>query len=148
MTNQDSGLSLRHPQLKSLYREWVKLCGEGTFPMAADLDPRDLRPWLDHLVVIRITADGRFVYGYYNPNYAEIFDGDRVGQSLESLPEEQRRLLEAEYRQVQQERLPTSRIYTALFYGEEQSWERLVLPFFTPKGRVEKMLVGAYRLNQ
>ena len=133
MSNSNLALILRHSALKGLYRQWMELCGQGDFPLASDLDPATLRPWLDHLVLIRV-ENGDFVYGYYSPSYAEIFDGDRIGQSIDRLPEPQ-------------ERLPVSRTYTASFDGEEQTWERLVLPFFAPDGEVVKLLVAAYRLE-
>ena len=59
----------------------------------------------------------------------------------------QRALLRREYEQVREERLPVSRTYTASFEDEEQTWERLVLPFFAPDGEVVKLLVAAYRLE-
>lgn len=146
MSTSNLALILRHPELKGLYRKWMELCGTGAFPLAADLDPASLRPWLDHLVLIRV-ENGDFVYGYYSPTYAETFHGDRVGQSIDSLPEPQRQLLRREYEQVRQDRLPVSRTYTATFDDEEQTWERLVLPFFAPDGEVAKLLVAAYRLE-
>lgn len=137
---------LRHPELKALYQTWLTLCGDGAVPMAVDLDPSVLRRWLTHLVVIRVEADGTFVYGYYSGEYAEMFDGDRVGQSIDVLPQEQRDILKKEYEQVRQEQSPVSRVYTGLFDGEEQTWERLVLPFLSHQGEVEKMMVAAYRI--
>lgn len=147
MSTSNLALILRHPELKALYREWSALCGEGEFPLAADLDPAGLRPWLDHLVLIRVEPNGDFVYGYYSPGYAETFHGDRVGQSIDVLPEPQRVLLRREYEQVRRDRLPVSRVYTAAFDGREQTWERLVLPFFGAGGEVAKLLVAAYRLE-
>src|SRR5690606_11690577 len=122
MSKSNLALILRHSALKGLYRQWMELCKQGDFPLASDLDPASLRPWLDHLVLIRV-EDGDFVYGYYSPSYAEIFDGDRIGQSIDSLPEPQRALLRREYEQVREERLPVSRTYTASFNRSE---ERLV----------------------
>lgn len=146
MSNSNLALILRHPALKELYRKWIALCGDGEFPLATDLDPASLRPWLDHLILIRV-ENGDFVYGYYSPSYAETFDGDRVGQSIDALPAPQRTLLRKEYEQVREDRLPVSRTYTASFGAEEQTWERLVLPFFAPDGEVVKFLVAAYRLE-
>ena len=45
------------------------------------------------------------------------------------------------------DRLPVSRVYTAMFDGEQQTWERLVLPFFDLDGEVSKLLVAAYRVD-
>jgi len=141
-------LILRHPKLKALYAMWRELCQAEGFPMAADLDPASLRPWLDRLVLIRVEPDGDFVYGYYSPTYAETFHGDRVGQSIDLLPEDQRDVLRREYQRVREDRLPVSRTYSADFNGRPQTWERLVLPFFNPGGEVVKLLVAAYELEQ
>lgn len=146
MSINNLAVMLRHPELKRLYQTWLDLCGEGVVPMAVDLDPSVLRPWLDHLVVIKVEPDGRFVYGYYSGTYAETFDGDRVGQSIDALPKDQRDILKREYDQVRKDQCAVSRVYTGLFDGEEQTWERLVLPFLSHQGAVEKMMVAAYRI--
>ncbi|ABC22897.1 PAS domain-containing protein [Rhodospirillum rubrum] len=138
---------LRHPELKRLYGKWSDLRGEGEIPMAVDLDPAVLRPWLSHLVVINVEDDGRFIYSFYSTEYAELFNGDRVGQSIDTLPASQRDLLKREYEQVCLEQLPVSRVYTGSFGGEEQIWERLVLPFLSRDGEVTKLMVAAYRLS-
>ncbi len=138
---------LRHPQLKALYQHWCSLAPGGGLPQASELDPADLRPWLSNLVVIKADGAGGFVYGYYSRDYAETFDGDKVGQSVDSLPPEQAAMLKREYEMVIADRMPASRVYTADFDGEEQTWERLVLPFDGAGGGVEKLMVAAYRLT-
>ncbi|CCG07828.1 PAS domain-containing protein [Pararhodospirillum photometricum] len=147
MSANNLALMLRHPDLKRLYQKWLELCDKGEVPMAVDVDPADLRPWLSHMVVIKVEGEGRFVYGYYSAEYAEIFDGDRVGQSIDALPREQRDILKREYEQVRLEQMPVARVYTGVFDGEEQTWERLVLPFLSHDGDVEKMMVAAYRVS-
>jgi hypothetical protein len=147
MSATNLALMLRHPELKALHAKWCDLCGEGEVPMAVDLDPADLRRWLTHMVVIKVEGEGRFVYGYYSSEYAETFDGDRVGQSIDALPAAQRDILKREYEQVRAEQVPVARVYTGLFDGEEQTWERLVLPFLARDGEVEKLMVAAYRLT-
>jgi hypothetical protein len=140
-------LILRHPQLKDLYHHWLRQCADEKMPMAADLDPADLRPWLDNLVVLDVTVDGSdFVYAYYGRSFANAFQSDTVGKSITNLPKEQADVLRAEYDRVVQERLPAARVYTGDFGGEQQTWERLVLPLFDGNGEVEKLLVSAYRL--
>ncbi|MBE1236994.1 PAS domain-containing protein [Phaeovibrio sulfidiphilus] len=147
MTENSNSPVLRTPDLKRLYEKWRELCHSGAIPMAVDVDPADLRPWLKNLAVIKVTPDGQYVYGYYSAGYAEIFDGDKVGKSIDSLPAAQRNILLQEYETVRQEQTPVSRTYTALFDGEEQTWERLVLPFLSHGGEVEKLLVAAYRVS-
>jgi len=140
-------LILRHPQLKDLYNQWLRQCENEQLPRAADLDPGELRPWLDNLVVLDVTTDGSdFVYAYYGRSFANAFHSDTVGKSIANLPKEQADLLRAEYDRVVRERLPAARVYTADFDGEQQTWERLVLPLFDTHGEVEKLLVSAYRL--
>lgn len=147
MSEKNPTVSVSQPELKSLYEKWRHLCDRGSIPMAVDVDPADLRPWIRHLVVIKVMGDGRYVYGYYSPEYAETFDGDKVGKSIDTLPPQQRNILMREYEQVRTEQVPVSRVYTALFDGEEQTWERLVLPFLSQTGEVEKIIVAAYRVS-
>jgi hypothetical protein len=141
-------LILRHPQLKDLYQFWLSLCEDETLPMAADLDPADLRPWIDNLVVLDVSVDGNaFTYAYYGRSFSNAFNADKIGQSIDDLPGDQAGLLKAEYDRVVRERLPTTRVYTADFDGQTQTWERLVLPLFDSQGEVEKLLVSAYQLQ-
>ena len=140
-------LILRHPQLKSLYQFWLSRCAGETLPMAADLDPADLRPWLDNLVVLDVSITGDdFVYAYYGRSFANAFGKDTVGQSIANLPSQQADILRAEYDRVVRERMPAARVYTADFEGDTQTWERLVLPLFDSRGTVEKLLVSAFLL--
>ncbi|MFA7431051.1 MAG: PAS domain-containing protein [Rhodospirillaceae bacterium] len=140
-------LILRQPQLKDLYQFWLGLCQDERLPMAADLDPADLRPWIDNLVVLDVSVDGGdFVYAYYGRSFSNAFGADTVGKPVSNLPPEQAATLKAEYDRVVKDHLPQARVYTAEFDGEEQTWERLVLPLFDRSGDVEKLLVCAYRL--
>lgn len=141
-------LILRHPQLKDLYQFWLGLCDGEQLPVAADLDPAELRPWIDNLVVLDVAVDGTdFTYAYYGRSFSNAFHADTVGKSIESLPSEQATILKNEYDRVIKERIPAARVYTADFGGDVQTWERLVLPLFDGRGDVEKLLVCAYRLN-
>lgn len=142
-------LILRHPQLKDLYQFWLGLCEGEQLPVAADLDPADLRPWIDNLVVLDVSVDGaKFTYAYYGRSFSNAFHADTVGKSIETLPSGQAAILRAEYDRVVKERIPVARVYTAEFEGEEvQTWERLVLPLFDGTGEVEKLMVCAYMLN-
>lgn len=141
-------LILRQPQLKDLYQFWLSLCEGETLPVAADLDPADLRPWIDNLVVLDVSIDGNaFTYAYYGRSFSNAFNADKIGKSIDDLPGAQADMLKAEYDRVVRERLPTTRVYTADFDGEMQTWERLVLPLFDGEGEVEKLLVCAYQLQ-
>ncbi len=148
-------LVLRHPKLKSLYDFWLSLCGDNTPPMADDVDPVDLRPWMGNLVVIKVAAepghgagDGAtaYTYSFYSQNFAGKFGDDKAGQSVDMLPDGPRDIIRAEYDRVVHEHIPVSRVYTADFDGLTQTWERLVLPLFNIKGEVDKLLVAAYEL--
>lgn len=141
-------LILRHPQLKDLYQFWLGLCEGEQLPVAADLDPAELRPWIDNLVVLDVSVDGaEFTYAYYGRSFANAFHADTVGKSIETLPPEQSEILKAEYDRVVKERIPVARVYTADFGGDVQTWERLVLPLFDGEGEVEKLMVCAFLLN-
>lgn len=142
-------LILRSPQLKDLYRFWVGLCVGENPPTSGDLDPADLQPWLDNLVVLDVTIDGEdFIYAYYGQSFAAAFGASTVGKSVSELPVQHADVLKAEYEGVLRERMPVARIHSADFDGEQQTWERLVLPLFDDEGEVEKLLVAAYQLTE
>lgn len=142
-----SRLDVQHPELIALYQVWVGQCRNDMLPAAADLSPVMLRRWLENLVVVDLLPGGGVRYAYYGDNLAAAFGTDMVGRTIDHLPDEQRRLLTAEYESMRQHRLPTSRRYTAEFATGQQTWERLVLPFFDAAGQVEKVLVAAYKLD-
>jgi hypothetical protein len=140
-------LDVQHPELIALYLVWVGQCRNDTLPAAADLTPVSLRRWLDNMVVVDLLSEGGVRYAYYGDNLAAAFGTDMVGRTIDHLPDEQRRLLTAEYEAMRRDRLPTSRRYTADFDGRVQTWERLVLPFFDEEGQVEKVIVAAFPLD-
>lgn len=143
----NSTLVLHHPELVALYRLWLEHCRDETLPSSADVNPLNLRRWLDNLVVIDTLRDGELRYSYYGANLSAAFGTDMVGSSIDHLPETQRQILSHEYGQIVADRLPRSRQYSADFAGSHQTWERLSLPFFDPEGEVEKILVAAYRMD-
>lgn len=143
-------LALRHPKLQSLLSLWQKSSEGEKLPLAADIDPSDLRPWIGNLLVMDIVdgGDGGFIYSYYGQAFADAFGEDKVGQSITVLPELQQEILHAEYERVRQERIPVCRVYTAAFNGRVISWERLVLPLAVDdRQKVKKFLVAAYELG-
>lgn len=140
-------ITLRHPKLLALHAYWLERAGGGV-PLASALDPAGLRPWLGNLLVMDAGPDGDFVYSYYGQNFSESFRVDLVGQSIASLPDEQRRQLRAEYESVRDLKRPSARLYTAVFDGQTSTWERLVLPLSEDGETVAKVLVGAYRLER
>ncbi|KAA5605498.1 PAS domain-containing protein [Roseospira marina] len=144
-------LVLRHPRLKGLYDYWLGLCANETPPMADDIEPADLRPWMGNLVVIRVDgagADTGYTYSFYSQFFTGRFGTDKAGQSVDALPDGPRDIIRAEYDRVVSENIPVSRVYTADFDGLTQTWERLVLPLFNLDGQVDKLLVAAYELER
>ncbi|WP_142850894.1 PAS domain-containing protein [Telmatospirillum sp. J64-1] len=140
-------LILHTSELKGLYGAWLDQCKGERFPSAADLEPAVLRPWLDHLVLVEVQLDGNYRYLYYGESLASAFGTDMVGRSVEDLPAHQRNVLKAEYDELRASRFPAARVYTALFNGREETWERLALPFFDSQGEVVAVMVAAYRLE-
>lgn len=141
----DPILLLTRPELRALLAFWRERAGGGDVPLAQDMEPADLRTWLDHLVVMDVVPrGGGYAYSYYGKSFAESFGENRIGQKLERLPPEQQALLQEEYERVRAGRVPVSRVYRADFDGVEQTWERLVLPLSTDGETVDKLLVAAY----
>lgn len=147
MSSSHLALVVRHPRLKALYALWLRLCAGGSFPALDGMTPADLRPWLDDMAIVGLDDTAGYVYRYYSPAYAAAFGTDLTGCSLARIAADRAVVLAAEYDAVRAERLPVSRVYSALFDGQQQTWERLVLPFFDLDGEVSKLLVAAYRVD-
>jgi hypothetical protein len=143
----DQTPTLHHPSLLSLHEYWLSQCAGGIPPSAADLKPAELRPWIGNLLIMDVTRGDDFIYSYYGQTFADAFGEDRVGQSIASLPEAQRRLLQTEYEQVRLEGRPLARLYTAVFDGVPATWERLVLPLSSDGAGVDKLMVAAYEIG-
>jgi hypothetical protein len=140
-------ITLRHPKLLSLYALWLEQCLDGPVPLATMLDPVPLRPWISNLLVMDVVSNDSIVYSYYGRNFADAF-GDKLGLSIDNLPEDQADILRQEYDRVRTKRRPVARVYSADFDGERQSWERLVLPLSDDGESVTKLLVSAYKLDR
>ncbi|HYD31068.1 MAG TPA: PAS domain-containing protein [Azospirillaceae bacterium] len=147
--------AIRHPELDSLYAFWHQNCPDGGIPMSSDMEPADLRRWLGHMLIMDVVAvkiddaapsEKNFRYAYYGRSLAEAFGENRLGQTLERLPGNQRKILESEYELVRLSGEPMHRVYTADFDGVERTWERLVLPLTGDGESVDKILVAAYEL--
>ncbi|HEY0523362.1 MAG TPA: PAS domain-containing protein [Stellaceae bacterium] len=136
----------RHPRLASLHRLWLRHRADGHLPAAEDFDPLDLRPWGEHLVVLDIESEAQFVYAYYGNVFAAAFGGDRVGQSIDDLPAQQRAILQEEYDRARRQGVPLTRVYTADFGDGVATWERLVLPLASNGKTVDKLMVAAFEL--
>ena len=144
----DENLVLRHPKLLSLYAFWLEQCAGAPLPLAASLNPAELRPWLGNLLIMDVVRGADFVYSYYGQSFADAFGQDRVGQSIARLPEPQGDILRAEYDKVRTGAKPVARVYSADFDGVPSTWERLVLPLSEDGATVSKLLVGAYKLDR
>lgn len=140
---------IRHPELAGLYGFWQRHCPPGGVPLASDMEPADLRQWLDQLLIMdAVPADKDYAYAYYGRSFAAAFGENRIGQTLARLPEDQRRILRSEYELVRVRREPAHRVYTADFEGVQRTWERLVLPLSSDGATVDKLLVAAYELAE
>ncbi len=145
--------ALHHPRLQALYALWAGQGHQGEPPCTGDIEPADLRPWIGNMILIDVEAAGSdaagpvYRYSYYSQFFAYEFGEDKAGQSIDSLPEDRRTLIRAEYDRVVAEGQPVARVYTAEFQGQSRTWERLVLPLFSPDGPVDKLMVAAYELD-
>jgi hypothetical protein len=143
----NTALSLQHPKLQSLHDYWMAQHAGTPVPVSDVVDPDDLKPWLGNLLVMDVVEGDNFIYSYYGKSFADAFQADMMGRSIELLPEAQRTVLQAEYDRVRRDRVPATRVYTADFDGQPATWERLVLPLSSDGEIVDKLLVAAYRLE-
>lgn len=142
-------LVLRHPCLKDLYQFWLRLCDGETLPMAGDLDPAAMRPWLDDLAVVDVVCnDSQFTYTYCGHGLWSVFGADATGRPVDDGdPAGPVQALRLDYDQVVREHIPLARVCNGLSDDGEQAWERLVLPLFNGEGQVEKLLLSICRLS-
>lgn len=153
--------SLRPPltdsRLGALYAYWDGKRDGRPMPRRSDIDPVEMRQWLGNLLLIDVTAEGRFIYRLYGTRFVDNFGRDMTGRSVDDLPVEQQERVRADYEAVCASRQPRARLYTASFEvpargtlkrAEPQvvTWERLVMPLSDGAERVEMLLVAAYPL--
>lgn len=143
-------LVVRHRNLKAVYGVWIEKCEGETLPTAASFEPGDLRPWLDHAVLIDIgDADGADMrYSFYGDGLIEAFGVDMTGRTIAPMDDGRTDLLADDYRQVVRTRLPIARIVTDTFQSGAGAWEGLMLPLFDDAGAVVKILAAMYPLDR
>ena len=129
---------------------WIEKCAGETLPTAASFEPGDLRPWLDHTVLIDIddADDAGMRYSFYGEGLVDAFGVDLTGRSIGPMEDGRTDLLAEDYRQVVRTRLPVARIVTDTFQSGAGSWEGLMLPLFDDDGSVVKILAAMYPLER
>lgn len=153
--------SLRPPltdsRLGALFAYWDSKRDGKPMPRRSDIDPVEMRQWLGNLLLIDVTAEGRFVYRLYGTRFVDNFGRDMTGRSVDDLPAEQQERVRGDYEAVCASRQPRARLYTASFDVPQRgplkrpepqvvTWERLVMPLSDGAERVEMLLVAAYPL--
>ena len=150
-----AAFEIRHSKLQRLLAYWRAKSWGSRLPARADIDPLEMTPWLGHLLLIEPDPIGDYRYRLYGTEFVEAFGRDMTGRTLASLPQQQHRLLAAEYGEARIRRAPLTRVYTADFPDPNNthrlrraSWERLVLPLASDGANVDMLLVGAYPLDE
>jgi hypothetical protein len=155
-----------HPKLRSLYEYWNSKRAGRPFPSRRDIDPLEMGSWLGNLLLISCDPGVTYRYVVYGTEFLSAFGTDLTGRALDSLPNDQSRLLAEEYDTIRMSGIPEIRRYTARFGhvasgiavpgDREMTWERLVLPLAgtrlsgtreLDRDRVALLLVGAYPLD-
>ncbi len=148
---------LTDSRLGALFAYWDSKRGGRPMPRRGDIDPVEMRQWLGNLLLIDVTAEGRFIYRLYGTRFVDNFGRDMTGRSVDDLPVEQQERVRGDYQAVCASRLPKARLYTASFEVPQRgpmqrsepqvvTWERLVMPLSDDCERVEMLLVAAYPL--
>lgn len=140
------------PPLRDLYALWQALGWDQGLPLVADVLRVDLARWRPNAVIIE-RRDGTYWYRWYGPALRAAFHTDLTGLALDSIPEStlpagQRQLIEYEFATATERRSPVWRSYKARFGGEEQVWQRLVLPAAPAEGEpVSLILIVAAKVE-
>lgn len=149
--------TITEARLVALYDYWSSKRGGRAMPTRADIDPVEMGRWLGNLLLIDVTAEGRFIYRLYGTGFVDSFGIDMTGRTVDELPQDQQERVRVDYEAVRNSRLPRARLYTAVFQrpragirpqpeAQVTTWERLVLPLGGEDGTVTMLLVGAYPL--
>jgi hypothetical protein len=143
---------LRHPEICALYGHWVGHCGDFDVPHQEFFATAEMLRWAGDLVIMKVRERG-FSYAFYGQSFKQAFGVDMTGADTEHLPRGQAAILNAEYRQVVEQRRPSWRVYTAWFEDNLQTWERVTLPLADynqaeaeRQGPITLLLTAAYRL--
>ncbi|WP_097277812.1 hypothetical protein [Caenispirillum bisanense] len=140
------------PPLRDLYALWQALGWDQGLPLVADVLRVDLARWRPNAVIIE-RRDGTYWYRWYGPALRAAFKTDLTGLALDSIPEStlpagQRQLIEYEFATATERRSPVWRSYKAQFGGEDQVWQRLVLPAAPAEGEpVSLILIVAAKVE-
>ncbi len=135
------------PKLRDLYDYWGRLRRGEQIPSIIRLLPEDLEIWLPNIAILAVRREQGFVYRYYGQTFVEAFGIDMTGLDLERLPESQRQILKHEYDYVVRRKKPTWRVYSGEFFGNIETYERLILPFSKGDGQVSTLVVAAYEVK-
>ncbi len=131
--------------LRFLLTHWDGMAREGALPLAADLDPVDLRPALGNIMLVDVIDDGRnFRYRLYGSAIAFISSGDKTGQCVIDFEGLAAHFFYVIYRAALVRRCPVYTHHYPTDMSNFRRWHRLLLPLADESGSVVRFLIGCY----
>lgn len=136
-----------HPTLKILFDYWRGLPRGDDLPVAASLDPVEMRAALGYVLLLDVLPSGDdFAYRLYGSGIAGIGGQDWTGWSVGAMCQKTGSKYGRFYRSIYRASLLTRRpIFTEHFsprFLSARSWQRIVLPLVDTQGTVVRFACG------
>jgi hypothetical protein len=138
-------LAVPTPQLVFLLRYWDRLHVAGGHVAPGRVDPAELAPVLDHVMLLDVEeGGGDFRYRLYGRAIAARSGFDMTGRRTSELPTGQLAsdFFLAVYRAVLARRRPVYTWHQMPVQVTANTWHRLILPLADSDGRVVQLLAG------
>jgi hypothetical protein len=129
-------------RLQAVYAYWQRKRGARAMPSRADIEPMEMAPLLQHLMLVDVEEGPRFRYRLFGTAVVAAFGMDPTGQYVDAVMQgAYKEFLLGLYRDVVALRRP---VYSTSVYGTQRDaamWtERLMLPLSTNGETVDKVL--------
>lgn len=134
--------------LAGLLALWEERRRARRMPTRADLPTEDLRPWLGHLILLDVLANGAdFRYRVYGTRLVDTFGVERTGATVGMLPAETRGLALAEYATAYHEGRPRFVCFHRTIGTDSLPVAKLILPLSDDGQTANMLLAGVYLLT-
>lgn len=134
-------------QLIGLLALWEERRRARPMPARADLPTEDLRPWLGHLILLDVLANGTdFRYRVYGSRLVDYFGVEHTGGTASMLPAETQAIVPAEYATAWRDRRPHFVCYHRTIRTESLPIAKLILPLSDDGETANMLLAGVYLL--
>lgn len=141
---QPDDADLESEHLRFLHDYWRRRARADGLPLSSGIDALDLKPVLGYVMLLEPTeTDDDFLYRVYGSIIAEKGGLELTGKRVSEVPSSMvAAYFLATYRAVVVRRCSLLARHTTHHTIQITQWDRLILPFANPSGRIDRLLVG------